>query len=207
MRLIEGDKLPTITTERLRLRWIELADAQAMFEIFSNAQAMRYWCTTPWVEPSEGVEFVESVQRCFCQHTLFEWAVVTADSDKPIGTCTLASIDTDHRRAEIGFMLRPEFWGRGYMTEAVAALLDFSFSTLRLHRIEADVDPRNDASLRLLERLGFRREGRVRERWHVGDEINDGIILSLLRHEYAPSTRSALDAAPPQDADDTGRPR
>lgn len=184
MRLIEGETLPTLTTQRLRLRWVEPADAPALFEIFSDPTAMRYWSSPPWIDPSEALEFVESVHRCFAQQTLFEWAVVRALDEALIGTCTLANIDSDHHRAEIGFMLRPDCWGQGYMAEAVETLLTFAFQSMNLHRIEADVDPRNAPSLRLLNRFGFKREGYLRERWHVGNEINDGILLGLLRREF-----------------------
>ncbi len=188
MKLIEGDRLPTLTSNRLELRWLEQCNALSLFDIYSNPEAMRYWCTTPWANPSEGTECIASIHRCFSAQSLFEWGVFKTDDEKLIGTCTLAQIDADHRRAEIGFMLRPDCWGHGYMTDALAALLEFSFKLLRLHRIEADVDPRNDASIRLLERLGFQREGYVRERWLVGEEINDGILYGLLCHEYSPAT-------------------
>lgn len=185
MKLIDADRLPTLTTKRLSVRWLEQSDAPSLYEIYSNSKAMRYWSTTPWTDPSEGAECIASIHHCFAAQSLFEWGVVRIEDDALIGTCTLAQIDADHRRAEIGFMLRPDCWGRGYMTEAVHALLEFSFRTLNLHRIEADVDPRNTSSIRLLERFGFQREGYVRERWFVGEEINDGILYGLLHREYS----------------------
>ena len=102
-----------------------------------------------------------------------------------IGTSTLYAIDRKNGRAEIGFILRASCHGRGYAREAVAAVIDHAFRSLGLRRIEADVDPRNETSIRLLEGLGFVREGVLRERWCVDGEITDTLLLGLLRREWS----------------------
>ena len=184
MTMIEGDKLPTLTSQRVVLRWLEHRDVPALFEIFSDRQAMRYWSSAPWTDKAEAVEMVESIRRCFAEGSLYQWGVALRSDDTIIGTCTLAHIDARNRRAEIGFILRSDHWRRGYMSEATRTLLRFAFQVLELHRLEADVDPRNEASIRLLERLEFRREGYLRERWLVGREINDTLFYGLLRREW-----------------------
>jgi len=103
-----------------------------------------------------------------------------------LGTCGLSSLVPRHRRAETGFVLGRAWWGRGLAHEALGLLLGFAFETLGLHRIEADVDPDNDRCLRLLDRLGFRREGHLRERWHHMGEIRDAVFLGLLRQDWRP---------------------
>ncbi|MCB9855775.1 MAG: GNAT family N-acetyltransferase [Phycisphaerales bacterium] len=185
MTLIEGAQLPTLTSQRLHLRWLTDDDAPALFAVFSDPKAMRYWSTPPWATLAESTAYIAGIHRSFAAQSLFQWGIVRTDDGDVIGTCTLAQIDVANRRAEIGFMLRPNCWGKGFMTEAVAALLEFSFKILKLHRIEADVDPRNAASIRLLERFGFKREGYLRERWFVGEEVNDGVFYGLLHHEYS----------------------
>jgi RimJ/RimL family protein N-acetyltransferase len=87
-------------------------------------------------------------------------------------------------RAEIGYCLHSAHWKQGYMGEALAALIEYAFSVLQLRRLEADVDPANASSLRILERMGFRREGLLRERWNVGGVIADSVILGLLAREW-----------------------
>ncbi|MGF6919962.1 RimJ/RimL family protein N-acetyltransferase [Paraburkholderia sp. 40] len=87
------------------------------------------------------------------------------------------------RRAEIGFSLKRKHWGNGFMREAASAIIEHGFGTLNLHRIEADIDPRNSASARLLERLGFIREGLLRDRWIVGDEVSDSALYGLLERD------------------------
>ena len=98
----------------------------------------------------------------------------------------LALAPTTHQRAEIGFALRQTHWSKGLGTEAVGAVIEFAFETLNLHRLEADADPRNERSLRLLERFGFEREGCLRERYYVNGERQDAVILGLLRSNWKP---------------------
>ncbi len=182
--MIKGDKLPTLTSSRVVLRWLEHSDVPALFQIFSDQLVMRYWSSAPWIDNADGVEMVESVRRGFAEGSLYQWGVARRSDEALIGTCTLAHVDAHNRRAEIGFALRHDQWGRGYMSEATRTLVRFAFEELELHRIEADVDPRNEASIRLLERLGFQREGYLRERWLVGQEANDTIFYGLLRREW-----------------------
>jgi len=110
--------------------------------------------------------------------------VTLRQDDAVIGTCTLFRFEPRHRRAEIGYSLRSDHWGRGLASEAVSLMLDWAFRTLGLHRIEADIDPRNDGSRRLLQRLGFASEGVLRERYFVGDEVSDTELLGLLASDW-----------------------
>jgi len=111
-------------------------------------------------------------------------APLAPEDDAVIGTCTLARLDATHGIAEVGFALARDSWRRGYMKEALPLLVDFAFSRLGLRRLEADVDPRNVASLRLLERLGFRREGLLRERYCMNAELQDAVLLALLGRDW-----------------------
>jgi RimJ/RimL family protein N-acetyltransferase len=123
---------------------------------------------------------------------LFQWGITELTADHVIGTCTLANLSTEHRRAEVGFALAQSAWGHGYISEALTALLTFAFETLHLHRIEADVDPRNHRSIAVLERAGFRREGYLRERYHLGGEVQDALFYGLLRSEFVPAFTEPL---------------
>lgn len=187
---LPGTQLPEVRATRVALRWLEDADAPDIFRIYSDPEVMKYWSTVPMREPAQAQELIESVRRLFPEHTLYEWGVVRLDDEQTIGTVTLASIDESNKRAEIGFALDRAAWGQGFMGEAVAAAIDFAFTRLDLARIEADVDPENAASLRLLARLGFVREGLLRERWRVGGGIQDSVMLGLLRREFDRSRHS-----------------
>ena len=132
----------------------------------------------------EVVDYLHSVETGFRDGTLFQWGLARNEDDLVIGTCTLCRIDIMNRRAELGYALGFPFWGNGFMGEALGVLLSHAFNGLRIHRMEADVDPRNAASIKTLERLGFQREGLLRERWLVGGETQDSLLYGLLRTDW-----------------------
>jgi len=193
---VPPDCLPTLDAYRVRLRWIERRDLADLFALFADPEVTRFWPWPALVTPAQAETLIGDIRAGFEARRLLQWGVARREDDRLIGTCMLASLDRRHRRAELGFALtRPE-WGRGLMLEAVARLLNFAFGSLGLARLEADVDPRNFASLRLLERLGFRREGLLRERWRVAGEVQDSVLLGLLAREHpAGSARPTTPAA------------
>ena len=172
-----------LRTDRLVLRPLRETDAEALFAIFSDARVMRYWSTPPWtsLQPAQDMIAADLAQTTRDHLRL---GIELAESGLFLGTCSLFSINCTCRRAEVGYGLGSFAWGQGYMHEALRTLLDFGFGELDLNRIEADIDPRNGASARTLERLGFTREGYLRERWIVGDEVSDTAIYGLLRREW-----------------------
>lgn len=177
--------LATLRTERVALRPMTERDVDALFAVFSNPEVMRYWSRPPMERREEAAELLQSIRENAEAGTLYQWGVVLAeDEGTVVGTCTLARIDRSNRRAELGYALGREHWGRGYMHEALGALLDHAFGGMNMHRLEADADPRNAASTRALERLGFRLEGTLRERWIVAGEISDTAFYGLLAREW-----------------------
>ncbi len=186
--MIDSDVLPTLTAQRIALRPLTAGDVPALYRVFSDPEVMRYWSSPAFADESEARELVENVQRGFENRTFFQWGLCRQDDDAVIGTCTLWQLDPENRRSEIGFILGREHWGHGYMSEALRALLDFAFSELGLRRLEADVDPENAPSIALLDRLGFRYEGHLRERWLVAGKVCDSLIYGLLAREWRSAT-------------------
>lgn len=182
--MIESSRLPTLHAERVRLRWLEPRDVVALFEVFSDRETMRFWSSPAMTNPDEAEALWAEINACFLQRTLFQWGIARVEDDVVIGTCTLAQVTAAHRRAEIGFALGSAHWGQGFAREAVGRLVAYAFDDLALHRLEADADPRNLRSIALLERVGFVQEGYARERWHVGDEIADGVLFGLLARDW-----------------------
>jgi RimJ/RimL family protein N-acetyltransferase len=180
--------LPTLAGGTVRLRAMVAADAAKVFAIFSSPQVTRYWSSGPMREQAQAEALIAEIDDCARRGVLLQWGVTTLGSDDVVGTCTLAHLDPGQGRAEVGFALHPAHWGRGVMRMALRTLIGHAFATLGLRRLEADVDPRNLRSLHALETLGFRREGLLRERWLVDGEIQDSVLLGLLRSEWqAPS--------------------
>jgi RimJ/RimL family protein N-acetyltransferase len=182
--MINSDELPTITAERIALRELDGGDVRELFAVFSDPDVMRYWSSPPLEDIDEARKLLAHIQDGFRRRALFQWGVALRADDRVIGTCTLFHPDLDNRRAEIGYALGREHWGNGYMQEALGALLNYSFGELNLHRMEADVDPRNAASIKTLEKLGFRQEGYLRERWLVGGGVQDSLFYGLLGSEW-----------------------
>jgi RimJ/RimL family protein N-acetyltransferase len=145
---------------------------------------MRYWSTPPLADCQAAADLIQKIQADWKRHVILKWGIARRTDDLVIGSVTLFNLDFNHRRAEIGYALGREYWGHGYMHEALMALLKYAFEVLDLHRIEADVDPRNAASIRTLEKLGFQREGVLRERWQVNGEIQDAFFYGLLKQEW-----------------------
>lgn len=180
---------PTINANRVSLRWISEEDVDALHRIFSHPEVMRYWGAPPLADRNAAVKLMEEIHDGFRQEKNLKWGIARRTDDALIGTATLFNLNLDNHRAEIGYGLDRAHWGMGYMNEALQALLEFAFEELALHRIEADVDPRNTASIRTVERLGFQREGYLRERWQVNGEIQDTVFYGLLRPDWE-ATRS-----------------
>jgi ribosomal-protein-alanine N-acetyltransferase len=173
---------PTLGTPRLVLRALGLEDLDPYFAAYSHPEAMRHWSCAPLADRTAARAYLEASMD---PARMLTWSILRREDEAWLGTATLSGVDLEHRRAELGVLLDPSHWGRGYAKEALGAVLDYGFGSLALHRVEADVDPRNEASLRVLERLGFVREGLLRERWGVGGSRQDGLMLGILAREWA----------------------
>jgi RimJ/RimL family protein N-acetyltransferase len=182
--MIHGDTLPTLDAPRVRLRWITQADASALFDVFSHPEVARYLSRPAWTDMGPAVRLIDEIHASFARRDLFQWGIARREDDRVIGTCTLKDLDATHRRAELGYALGRDSWGTGIAREAIHRVVGFAFDELELHRLEADVDPRNRRSIRSLEQEGFTREGHLRERWHVNGEVCDGLFYGLLRREW-----------------------
>ncbi|MFM7323104.1 MAG: GNAT family N-acetyltransferase [Armatimonadota bacterium] len=174
---------PRLEGPRVHLRAMADSDFDAWFAIVSNPAAMRYWSCPAHTERDSARVVFDAIRPGDDEPDAVAWAIADA-TDMLVGTVALHRMDPANERAEVGYMLAPSLWGRGFASEAVGLVLSHAFGPLGLRRIEADTDPRNTASIRLLERLGFQREGLLRERWRVADEISDTALYGLLAREW-----------------------
>ena len=177
------DHLPLLT-ERLRMRPLHGGDAEALFAIFSDPRVMRYWSTEAWTSFEQAHAMIALDEAGMASGEHLRLGLVRNGDAALLGTCSMFRIDRACRRAEIGYALASTAWGQGYMHEGLRRLVDYGFHELGLNRIEADIDPRNGSSARSLERLGFVREGLLRERWIVGQEVSDSALYGLLRRDW-----------------------
>jgi len=174
----------TLRTGRLLLRPLRTDDAAAVFAIRSDPQVMRFASSAPLATLESAAEFIAKDQVLIAAGEVLRLALERVEDQSVIGSCILFHFNHQCRRAEVGYELRRDAWGRGYMHEALLALLRHAFRALKLNRIEADIDPRNVASARSLERLGFSREGLLRERWIVEGKVSDSALYGLLHSDW-----------------------
>lgn len=178
------DQQPLLKSSRLHLRPLVEADADALMELAAHPEVRRYWGSAQLTDFEGVMQRIEQVRAGLASCSVFEWCLTLPAEGRVMGLCSLHQVDLDCRRAEVGFGLGREHWGKGYMREALDAMCEFAFDSLDLRRLEADVDPRNAPSLKLLGRMGFQHEGLLRERWILEGEIQDSVVLGLLRREW-----------------------
>jgi [ribosomal protein S5]-alanine N-acetyltransferase len=178
-----------LATPRLALRALRADDAAALHAVFSDPRVMRYWSSPPWTSPAQADGFIERSRAAMASGEALRLGLERRGDGVLIGQCTLFDFAFPSARAEVGYSMRADAWGRGFMHEALTALIEHGFGALGLRRIEADIDPRNTPSARSLERLGFEREGLLRERWNVDGEVSDSALYGLLAREWRARSR------------------
>ena len=182
-----------IEAERVRVRLLAEADLPALFEVNADEAVTSLLPYATWTSPADADAWCKRMADLQATGLALQFVVADKASDKAIGTCLLFRLEEGSQRAELGYVLGRAHWGRGLMQEALSALLDRAFGPMALRRLEAEVDTRNPASARLLQRLGFSREGLLRQRWVTKGVAKDVEIYGLLRDEWPVESR--LDAA------------
>jgi ribosomal-protein-alanine N-acetyltransferase len=178
------DIFPVLETERLILREITLDDAEDMFRIFADPEVIRFWGAAPMRSIEEAHGKIAGITTAFREKFGMRWAITRRDSNRLIGSCGHWRLIKQHMRSEIGYDLAPEQWGQGIMPEAVGAILRFGFERMRLHSVEAQIEPNNQGSRRVLEKLGFVQEGYFRENFYFDGEFTDTAVFSLLKADW-----------------------
>ena len=184
---------PTLETERLVLRAPQPDDATSVFRIMSNPLVTRYFGTLPMTQMEEATEKIEGWTSAFREQCGIRWAVTQRASGAYLGSCGFWRLITRHFRAEIGYELDPAAWGQGIMPEAAASMVEFGFTVLGLHTIEAQIHPENTGSQRVLQKLGFVQEGYFRENYYepAAQCFTDSAVFSLLHADWSGNDQSA----------------
>lgn len=176
---------PNLETERLLVRPFSDADGDDLFALQGDADVLRYWDSPPWTDRSSVARFMAGCQQMEEDGTGARVAIERTSDQSFVGWCTVNSWNPDFRSASLGYCLNQTVWGRGYATEAAHALLQWAFETFDLNRVQSETDTRNVASARVLEKLGFDREGTLREDCIVNGDVSDSWAYGLLRRDWA----------------------
>jgi ribosomal-protein-alanine N-acetyltransferase len=184
---------PILETNRLVLRQLTVDDSENWFKNLSDDGV----AVLIGMEPLENVEDSKSIINSFIDRyekkNGMAWAIILKEDESFIGTCSYEKIDNHNLSGEIGYDLLKKYWGQGFMAEALSAIIDYGFESLRLNRIEAHTAAINSASRNLLRRLGFFEEGVFRESSFFRGEFRDDCQYSLLRREWNRPQKNAED--------------
>ena len=176
------DKYPVLETQRLKLRALTMDDVPLLYEMRTNPLMIRYTDRARLQTMEEAVEkmklILDSVEKKEC----LAWAIELKESKTQIGDISFWRLVKEHYRAEIGYALLPDYWDKGYMREAARCAIDYGFSICNFHSIEANVNPNNAASIKLLEKLNFVREAYYKENYFYNGKFLDSAVYSLLNH-------------------------
>lgn len=195
---IQLNPFPELRTARFVLRQLRDPDAPALLVHRSDARMMRYLDREPDHSLDQITAWLASIRQTTADNLGVTWGIVRPADDGLLGTIGLWRMMPEHHRAEIGYGLHPDHWGQGVMSEAMTVVLRFGFRQLGLHSVEANVNPANEASRRLLEKHGFVREAYFRQNWFFRGQFVDSAVYSVL----TPGT-----AGPEQAAGGNGMPR
>lgn len=179
----------TIRTERLQLRPPIAHDRHALFAIHADAEVAPHLLPPAWETKTQADTWIQAAALGWQRHSQWRFVVIESQSGACIGTCQLFHIDHASARAEIGYVLGRTHWGHGYMSEALGGIVEWAFAQAGLRRIEAEIDPANRPSARLLERAGFVWEGRLRERWCLDGRLSDSDFYGLLSSDARAAAR------------------
>ena len=174
---IQFSDFPELRSERLLLREITLADAEEIFFLRSDPRMMQYLDRPPLASIAEGRIFIQQkIIDSYKNNEGIDWGITLQGQPKLIGLISFWRFVKEHHRAEIGYGLHPDFWKRGIVSEAINCVLDHGFEEMKLHSVEANVNPDNLASIKVLEKNGFIREAYFKENYHYNGQFLDSAI-------------------------------
>jgi len=171
---------PLLETDRLTLRQLAGHDANELFHLRSDDEVMKYIARPKAKSVLETTVFIQTINDSIRNNENINWAITLNSHNRLIGNISFWRIIKEHHRAEMGYVLHPYYHGQGLMQEAIAAVLKYGFENMRLHSVEANVDPRNLPSIKLLEKCGFIQEGYFKEKYFWDGHYLDSISYTKL---------------------------
>ena len=180
MLTINFSPFPILETERLILRRVLPSDVKEMFELRSNPETMKYIPRPLVTNYDEALAHIKIMEDKIETNEGINWAITLKGDDKMLGVIGHYRIKPEHYRAEVGYMILPEYHGKGITTEAVQCVVDYGFNTMQLHSIEGVIDPENEASQRVLQKCGFVKEAHFKENEFYDGKFIDAVVYSKL---------------------------
>jgi ribosomal-protein-alanine N-acetyltransferase len=173
-----------IETNRLLLRRVLDTDYEQVISLRGNPKTMQYIPRPLVKNKNDALEHIAMIESKIVNNEGINWAITIKEKPELIGIIGLFRIHPEHYRAEIGYMLLPEFQNQGIISESINAVLDYGFFKMNLHSIEAIIDPRNISSERVLQKNGFNKEAHFIENEYFDGKFIDSVVYSLLKRNY-----------------------
>ena len=177
---------PNLESKRLNFRKLSNDDVKEVFELRSNPDTMKFIPRPLAANVEEALKHIKIINDNIDANTDINWAVTEKDNDKCIGILGFHRTQPEHYRTELGYMIAPEHWGKGYVTEGVKTILNYAFNVLNFHSIEAVIDSRHIASEKVLQKCSFTKEAHFKENFFYNNEFTDTVIYSLLKRNFIP---------------------
>ena len=178
------DTFPYMESERLIFRQFELADAADIQAIRSDELVMKFMDSNRHDTVLESELFLARNLEAYQNKAGIFWAIIDKSTGLFAGDFSYWRLDRANNRGEIGYSLKPHFWGKGYMPETMQKLLNFGFKKLKLHSIVANVNPENENSKNVLKKIGFKKEAFFRENYYFKGKYLDSEIYCLLESDF-----------------------
>ena len=171
------DPFPVLETERLILRKISIDDAKDVFLLRTNEEAMKYINKPKLLSIDDAKEIIKKMN----DPDRIQWGITLKTSDIIIGTIGYHRIEKEHYRAEIGYMLHPQYWNTGLMSEAIAKVITYGCNEMKLHSMEAIINPGNTISRKILQKFNFSKEAYFKENFFFEGKFYDSEVYSLVK--------------------------
>ena len=180
----EFKDFPKLETERFILRKGVVNDSKDLFELYSNENVVKYLPLKLFDSVEDAIDEINWYEKIFKEQIGLRWVIEETMTQKVIGTCGYLNYEKEHNRIEIGYDLKPDYWGQGIMQETLGKIIHFAFTSMEINKIEAKVEPENKASIRLLGKLNFCQEGVLRQHEFEKGKYVDLVLFSILKSEY-----------------------
>ncbi|WP_121612491.1 GNAT family N-acetyltransferase [Mesobacillus foraminis] len=182
--ILDTEPFPRLETKRLVLREVTTEDSNSLLKYLSDEEVMKYYGLNPFESINDALDEISWYQSIQKNKTGIRWGITLKDQGAVIGSCGFHNSVSQHFRTEIGFELSKDHWGKGIAFEAVQAIIRYGFEHLELQRIEALIEPPNSSSQRLVEKVGFIREGLLRNYEFTCGKFDDLYMYSLLKQDF-----------------------
>lgn len=182
--MFDFTEFPRIETERLVLREIVPKDVSALFRIRGDYEVTKYNTGKAYENMEQAAKLIDGISEGYAYKREIRWGIALKTHDQMIGMCGYNYWDRTDQRGSIGYDLAQVYWGKGFMPEALRAIIRFGFTEMGLNRIEADASVYNEASIKVLKKLAFTEEGIQREQYFEDGSFHDLVLFALLKKEF-----------------------